>query len=187
MGSLHGFGGCLSTYSSKEESQTFHENRCGKTTFSVQNNLFRTELSTSSVYKGHDSSGDIHETGSKMFLYLDDWLLVAKSREELVVQRNQLWMLCVRLELLINVPKSQLVPAQEMVYLGARLFLKEGQAGLTEERIKKILKTGGDLVKKDKCVVKEVVVFLGVLASCIEVLPWARLHMRPIQLYLLAL
>ena len=71
---------------------------------------------------------------ARMFQYLDDWLLISTDKEELVRQRNKLIRLFKRLRLLINVLKSELVPLQQVVYLGAQLFIQSREVGLFPER-----------------------------------------------------
>ena len=83
--------------------------------------------------------------GARMFQYLDDWLLISADKEELGRQRNDLIRLTKRLGLLINVSKSELVPSQEVVYLGAQLFLHSGEVGLSAERKDKIQQLGREL------------------------------------------
>lgn len=128
----------------------------------------------------------MRQRGVRIYQYLDDWLLVGNRPEEVSSNRDFLLNLVEHLGLLVNWKKSELVPSQTFTYLGARFFLRDGAVGLSEERKGRVRETVGRLLHSPRCVVRTFLEALGVLASCIGVLPQARLRMRPLQLYLLS-
>ena len=71
------------------------------------------------------------------------------------------------------------------MYLGTLFLLKEGLVKPTEERAIKLYK-GVKAIIKGQSQAKDFLHLLGVIASCIEIIPNARLYMRPIQLHLLS-
>jgi len=80
--------------------------------------------------------------------------------------------------------KSSLVPSQSFVYLGALFHLHLGLVMPTEERFVKIQLAIKSLLNR-QAKAQDFLHLLGLMASCIELVPNARLYMRPIQLYLL--
>jgi hypothetical protein len=54
-----------------------------------------------------------------VFQYLDDWLLLARSREQAAEVSLQFTAACLNLGLLVNFEKSSLIPVQRMVHLGS--------------------------------------------------------------------
>ena len=59
-----------------------------------------------------------HRRGVRMHMYLDDWLLRAMSQSALREHSALVLMMCFDLGLLVNYPKSNLVPAQDFVSWG---------------------------------------------------------------------
>lgn len=129
---------------------------------------------------GHLRCQQIH-----IFMYLDDWLIRNQSKDLLQMQLFKLVNLLVDLGLLINVEKSQFIPSQIITYLGAVFNLQEGQVYPSESRFIAIQQAIAEIVRKPKVHAVLFLRMLGLMASCIDIVPLARLHMRPIQLYLL--
>lgn len=123
----------------------------------------------------------------RVFMYLDDWLLVSANKTTLISQKNYVLQLVQELGLLVNWEKSSLVPSQHIEYLGAHFNLVEGNATPTETRFQSILDIVQSLFASQHIQAIVILKLLGLMASCIYLVPWGRLHMRPIQLYLLAL
>ena len=66
-------------------------------------------------------SAILHRMGVRLRRYLDDWLLQASSREQVLLDLWTVLQLCRRLEIVVNWEKSQVLPTQQMVYLGVIL------------------------------------------------------------------
>ena len=65
-------------------------------------------------------SSIMHRHGFRIFCYLDDWLVLGSSLEEIVRARDFL-SLCEELGVLVNLAKSSLDPTQSIDYLGMSL------------------------------------------------------------------
>ena len=60
----------------------------------------------------------VHLAGFRMILYLDDWLIIASSIEEMLRAKDFVLNLTKELGVMINFEKSHLVPTQQLIYLG---------------------------------------------------------------------
>ena len=129
---------------------------------------------------GHLRSQQIH-----IFMYLDDWLVKNQIRELLLHQLNQTLQLLVDLGLIINLDKCHLVPSQIITYLGAVFNLNKGLVLPSENRFLAINQAIADIIYNRQCPASHFLRLLGLMASCIDTVPYGRLHMRPIQIYLL--
>ena len=66
-------------------------------------------------------SAILHRMGVRLRCYLADWLLQAFSREQVLLALRTVLQLCRRLGIVVNWEKSQVIPTQQMVYLGVIL------------------------------------------------------------------
>ena len=66
-------------------------------------------------------SAIIHRMGVRLRRYLDDWLLQASSREQVLLALRTVLQLCRRLGIVVNWEESQVIPTQQMVYVGVIL------------------------------------------------------------------
>lgn len=121
-----------------------------------------------------------------IFMYLDDWMLKNQNKNLLTKQLHYTQDLLGKLGLMINKDKSCLTPTQTLEYLGAIIQLKEGLVYPSEDRFKDINHMISAILHLQTVEARVMLRLLGLMASCIDLVPWARLHMRPIQLYLLA-
>ncbi|VDI82662.1 Hypothetical predicted protein [Mytilus galloprovincialis] len=124
--------------------------------------------------------------GIRLVVYLDDWFLVNQSSLMLVQDREIVLNLLVKLGFIINLKKSSLTPTQKITYIGALFHLDLGIVMPTQERVLKLQKTVKVMNLKKHATARDFLHLLGIMASCIEMIPYARLHMRPIQIYLLS-
>ena len=122
----------------------------------------------------------------RLAAYLDDWFVVNQNKGKLVADREKAINLLIKLGFIINVEKSNLNPTQSIIYIGADFSLQEGLVRPTQERVVK-LQAGvkNVLNKQSQATAKDYLHLLGIMASCIELIPNARLFMRPVQLHLL--
>ena len=82
-------------------------------------------------------SGFMHRLGVRMLRYLDDWLIVASSRQEACWARDMVLQLCPELGIIVNLEKSSLIPSQSIVYLGIQIESWTFRASPTPLRIEK--------------------------------------------------
>ena len=89
-----------------------------------------------------------------------------------------------RLGFIINKQKSSLVPSQNLTYIGGHFLSEKGLVFPTPERAQRLRAAALQLFQGQNTVY-HYLVLLGKIASCLELIPNARLFMRPIQLHLL--
>ena len=87
-------------------------------------------------------SAFLHLTGIRLRRYLDDWLIQASSREQVLLALETVLQLCFSLGIVVNWEKSQLIPTQRMVYLGVLLDSLSFRASPALKRVKKLLSIG---------------------------------------------
>lgn len=92
--------------------------------------------------------------------------------------------LIVRLGFLINVDKSSITPNQSIIYIGALFKVDQGIILPTPERVQWIISAVHSLMN-GKITARHYLHLLGKIASCLELIPNAKLFMRPIQLHIL--
>lgn len=85
----------------------------------------------------------------------------------------------------INWEKSNTVPSQDVVYRGARLDFRSGQAFPTQQRVDSVRSVAMEILSKRAPQARTWLRFLGLLASLVEILPFCRLSMHPLQFHIL--
>ena len=113
--------------------------------------------------------------------YLDDWLIQAASREQVLLALDTVLQLCHSLGIVVNWEKSQLVPTQRMVYLGVLLDSLSFRASPAQKRVEKLLSIGNVFLSCEEQPVSSWPELLGVLSSMIQLVPGGRLRMRSLQ------
>ena len=78
-----------------------------------------------------------HSRGIWLFRYLDDWLILASSEDELNQHVRELVSLCHSLGIVINDEKSDLVPKQRGKYLGMVIDTVAARIFPTPSRVEK--------------------------------------------------
>ena len=128
----------------------------------------------------------LRRRGIRVFMYLDDWLITAESRERCLLDTVSVIQETQSLGWVINQQKSNLVPTQQPIFLGALLDLQAGVAYPTEERRNAII--GGVLLMlgTQAAPARAWLVLLGYMASMVDLVPFCRLRMRPLHWHLLA-
>ena len=115
-------------------------------------------------------------------LAVDDWFLLNAVRNMFPQNRKLVLNLLSRLGFMINRQKSQLEPAQPIVYTGGLFDLEKGMVMPTPDRVENIqLAVTKIMLTSERA--KDYLHMLGLMVSCIELIPFARLHMRRIQLH----
>ena len=120
----------------------------------------------------------------RLATYLDDWLVLNQILRMLWRDRFIVLSLLFRLGFIINKAKSSLVPSQNLTYIGGHFKLARGLVFPTQERVQG-LKVAVLQLLQGQNTAYHYLVLLGKIASCLELIPNARLFMRPIQLHLL--
>ena len=108
-------------------------------------------------------SAILHRMGVRLCRYLDDWLLQASSREQVHLALGTVLQLCRCLGIVVNWEKSQVIPTQQMVYLGVILDSTAFRASPALKRVEKLLSIGDVFLS---CVSQPVSSWLELLGCC---------------------
>ncbi len=117
--------------------------------------------------------------GIRVLNYLDDWLILAHSRELVSRHRDIVLGHIHSLGLRMNVKKSVLLPSQRTVFLGVRLDSVQMQARLAPARIPVFTACLARFRLGHHVSVGTCRRLLGLMAAASPVLPLGLLHMRP--------
>ncbi len=117
--------------------------------------------------------------GIRVLNYLDDWLILAHSRELVSRHRDIVLGYIHSLGLRMNAKKSVLLPSQRTVFLGVRLDSVQMQARLAPARIPVLTACLARFKLGHHVSVGTCRRLLGLMAAASPVLPLGLLHMRP--------
>ena len=123
--------------------------------------------------------------GVQIWTYLEDWILTHQNPNQLLAHRDLVLNTLVRLGFLPNLIKSDLVPYQDVNFIGAWFLLKEWFVTLPQDRAQILKETVEQILNQPFSTAYLFLRLLGLMAACLQVIPWARLQMRPIQLFFL--
>ncbi len=126
----------------------------------------------------------LREVGVRVLNYLNDWLILAQSREQLGDHRDLVLRHLSQLGLRVNWEKSNLSPVQRISFLGVELDSVSMTARLTEERAQAVLNCLSSFRGRNVVPLKQFQRLLGHMASAAAVTPLGLLHMRPLQHWL---
>ena len=126
----------------------------------------------------------VHLAGFRIVLYLDDWLVLARSQEEMSRAKKFVLELAQELGILINLEKSHLDPSQSVVYLGMQIDSTRFWVSPAKKRVDKALGLFKKFWSSDIMSAKSWLSLLGFMASLEKFVPGARLRMRRYQYYL---
>ena len=104
-------------------------------------------------------------------LYLVDWLLRAKTPEELRRHTEMVLKLARSLGILINLDKSHLIPRQFFEHLGVPLDLVRGLVFPTSQAVRKVLLWVTYLKSYRKVTAKGYLSFLGLFSFISDFIP----------------
>ncbi len=122
----------------------------------------------------------MREQGVHTLNYLNDWLILAQSREQLCQHRDLVLSHLSQLGLQVNWEKSKLAPVQRISFLGMEL----DSARLTEERAQSVLNCLNTFRGRTAVPLKLFQRLLGHMATAAAVTPLGLLHMRQLQHWL---
>ncbi len=126
----------------------------------------------------------LREVGVRVPNYLDDWPILAQSREQLCNHRDLVLRYLSQLGFRVNWEKSKLSPVQRISFLGVELDSMSMTACLTDERAQAVLNCLSSFRGRNVVPLKQFQRLLGHMASAAAVTPLGLLHMRPLQHWL---
>ena len=124
--------------------------------------------------------------GIQVYPYIDDWLIVSKSKHQALQDTQYVLHTLQALGLTINQEKSKLSPSQFVDYIGARIDSVQAQMFMPPDRIQKILKAIKKFKPNARVKAKLAQHLLGLMASTMATLSHARLKMRSLQVWMLS-
>ncbi len=126
----------------------------------------------------------LREQGVRILNYLDDWLILAQSRDQLCEHRDMVLSHLSQLGLQVNWEKSKLSPVQRISFLGMELDSVSQTTRLTQERAQSVLNCLNTFKNRTAAPLKQFQRLLGHMAAAAAVTPLGLLHMRPLQHWL---
>ena len=119
--------------------------------------------------------------GIQLHQYLDDWLLHTQNHNDLQYITTMVVQLTQQLGFIINLKKSELLPAQVCTFLSYRFNLVDGLVHPTEERWTKIQAAITRILQLEAIPARTWQSLLGLLAATERVVRLGMLNLRPIQ------
>ena len=121
-------------------------------------------------------------SGVRLHAYLDDVILFGDSPEQVYYVLRLAIAAFTHAGFLINVKKSDLVPTQDLVYIGGRFRTDLGLVFLPEDRKVAMIRVIKSFARVGSMhPARAWLQILGLMAATLSVVKLARLHMRPIQ------
>ncbi len=126
----------------------------------------------------------LREQGVRILNYLNDWLILAQSQDQLCEHRDMVLSHLSQLGLQVNWEKSKLSPVQRISFLGMELDSVSQTARLTQERAQSVLNCLNTFKNRTAAPLKQFQRLLGHMAAAAAVTPLGLLHMRSLQHWL---
>ena len=118
--------------------------------------------------------------------YLDDWLSRNQSRLILLEHRHFIIQLITSLGLIFNQEKSDLIPTQMFTFIGIEFLTHMNIVRVPQARLQILLETVKKFSQKTYVSAREFLSLLGQLNAAADFVMLGRLHLRPLQMSLLA-
>ena len=123
----------------------------------------------------------LQQRGIRSIFYLDDVLIVAKSKQECEDFVQQTLTLLQEVGFLINFPKSSLSPSQTFKFLGLWWDTKAGMISIDEEKRLAMSTRASKILSIDRPSCRTLQTLLGHMTACLLAVPLLRLHCRFLQ------
>ncbi|XP_074466705.1 uncharacterized protein LOC141752572 [Sebastes fasciatus] len=126
----------------------------------------------------------LQRAGLKILPYLDDWLVCASSREQVMQHTERVLAHVQSLGFRVNLKKSNLEPRQETVFLGLCLNSLMMKASLTPQRVARILTVLRIFRLGKRLQLVHFQRLLGLISAAVLGIPLGLLRARPLQRWL---
>uniref|UniRef100_A0A8D9BRF4 Polyprotein P3 n=1 Tax=Cacopsylla melanoneura TaxID=428564 RepID=A0A8D9BRF4_9HEMI len=120
--------------------------------------------------------------GVRVVVYLDDFLIAARSPLQLEEDTKLTLNLLRHLGWVVNMQKSQLNPSQSRSFLGLDWDTRTETVSLPDQKARDIRHHIGQFLSKGKWSLKAHRQLLGILSFAAFAVPLGRLHLRPLQI-----
>ena len=134
---------------------------------------------------GYHSNSSAEEI-SLLFPYLDDWLVRNQIRADILRDQQFTIKLISSLGLIINEKKSDLIPAQNFVFIGMEFLTHKNIVRVPWDRVQDILSLVLWFKKQEQVSARLFLSLLGKLSAAAQFVVLGRLHLRPLQMALFA-
>ncbi len=178
---VRGFEGSVLSHSDSTVSQTVSEACFRGHSVPILCSPVRAGFGTAHIFK---VDAALRASGIRILNYLDDWLILAQSRDTLLSHIDSLLIHLESLGLCVNRWKSILAPSQSITYLGVCMDSLEMRARLSRESAAAILSYLRHFREGSSVHLKKFQRLLGLMASASAVCHLGLLHMWPLQLWL---
>ena len=132
-------------------------------------------------------AGFLRLNGSVLLQYFDDWLLHQSDRSVLLQDLVNCWSEISHLGLLLNPEKSELTPSQDFTFVGMNFRTDLGIIRVPFSRTQALIALVRKFASQERVRARFFLRLLGVLNAAADSVLLGRLHMRPLQFYLMAL
>ena len=120
--------------------------------------------------------------GFRVIIFIDDLILIASSYDECLQQLEVLKQTLCELGFTVNVEKSQLVPVNEILYLGFIINSIAMRLQLPAVKLEKIVSACKALLAKHQRSVRDVAKLTGLLVSALPAVNYLEMHYRSLEL-----
>ena len=121
------------------------------------------------------------EAGIRLRVYLDDWLILASSKEQCLEHTNFILQLCNRLGFQLNPEKSDLIPSQSFTYLGMKFDTVAWTVCPSQQRLDRLSSLLHALSNQQEASARQLSSLLGQMESLSPLVSLGRLHKREFQ------
>ena len=128
----------------------------------------------------------LHNKAISLFPYLDDWLSRNQNRRLLLQHRQFIIHLISALGLIINQDKSDLIPSEDFVFIGMEFHTLQNVVRVPKDRVPPLLQLINFFLQLKTVTARQFLSLLGKLNAAADYVELGRLHLRPLQMSLLA-
>lgn len=121
----------------------------------------------------------------RLLCYLDDVLILSTSLQSADLDRAAVLQAFQQHGFTVNLEKSHLSPTTKLCHLGTLIDTRNCQVFLSQDRVESIVTLVRQVLAQKRASPLLLSQLGGKMVSCIDVVPWARRHMRPLQWLLL--
>ena len=122
----------------------------------------------------------LHKLMFQVHSFLDDFLLLARTPEQLNKVSTYVLGLFKSLGFTINEKKSFTTPSQEVEYLGVLFLLDSQELTLPQEKVLKVVTLCGEMSRSSHASRRQLEALLGLLSFAASLVPLGRLRLRPL-------